>query len=117
SRQSSRNRDVTGWQARGPRKRPSSFCSLAEEALLDRVANELGTAREPQLLHDVAAVGLGRADRDVELVRDLLVRVAEREQAENLALAVGERILLGLAGRVGLGCDQARAELRVHVAS
>ena len=74
---------------------------VLEQALGERVADELGAAREPELLHDVRAVRLRRADGDVEHLRDLLVRVAEREQAEHLALAVGERILLGPPALLG----------------
>src|SRR6185436_3498231 len=48
-----------------------------EQAFGDRVADEVGAAREAELLHDVRSVGLGRADRDEELLRDLLVRVTE----------------------------------------
>ena len=43
-------------------------------------------------------VRLGRAHRDVQLAGDLLVRVSEREQAEDVALAVGERILVATDG-------------------
>ena len=66
-----------------------SRCSATlEQALRERVADELGAARQPELLHDVRAVRLGGAHRDVELLGDLLVRVPEREQAQDLALAV-----------------------------
>ncbi len=97
---------------RGPRKRPS--CQFLEQTLLDRVADEFGAARQAELLHDVRTVRLGGADRDEELLGDLLVRVPERQQAQDLAFAIGKRILLGLACGVGVGCDQARAELRVR---
>ena len=50
-----------------------------EQALLERVADEFGTCREAQLLHDVRAMRLGSADRDEELFRDLLVRMAQGE--------------------------------------
>ena len=66
--------------------------SLAEEPVRERVAHELRARREMELLHDVRAVRLGRPHGDVEHLRDLLVRVAEREQAKHLALAVRERI-------------------------
>ena len=74
---------------------PSPLGLVLEQAVVERVADELGAAREAELLHDVRAVRLGRAHRDVELLRDLLVRVAEREQPQHLALALGERVLLG----------------------
>src|SRR5438445_3440869 len=60
------------------------------QVLSDRVPDELGPSGESQLLHDVRAVCLGRTNRDVELLCDLLVRVPEREQAQHLSLAVGE---------------------------
>ena len=70
----------------------SSACrvirSLLEHALIERIAHELGAARKPELLHDVRPMRLGRSHRDVELRGDLLVRVAEGEQAKNLALAI-----------------------------
>src|SRR3954465_3725058 len=43
-----------------------------------------------QLLLEVRAVRLDRADRQVELARDLCVRVAEGDQAEHLDLALGQ---------------------------
>src|SRR3954453_18455216 len=52
---------------------------LCEEALLHRVPDELGTGGEVQLAHDVRAVRLGGAHRDVELPCDLLIRIPERE--------------------------------------
>src|SRR5262249_26771707 len=52
---------------------------------------------------------------DVEHLRDLLVRVPEREQAHHLALAVGERVGLLAGLRFCLGRDQARSQRRVHV--
>lgn len=64
--------------------KPSAF----EQSLCKRVANELCPAREAELLHDVCSVRLGCAHRDVEHRRDLLVRVAERKEAQHFALAV-----------------------------
>ena len=62
-------------------------------------------------------VRLGRAHRDVEHLRDLLVRVAEREQPQHLPLAVRERILLGAAALLGLGRDEPRTQRRMDVAA
>ena len=62
-------------------------------------------------------VRLGGAHRDVEHLRDLLVRVAEGEQAQHLALAVRERILLRELRRLGVGGHQPSAELGIDVAA
>jgi hypothetical protein len=61
-------------------------------------------------------VGLSRADRDVQLLRYLLIRVTEREEAQDLALAVGERVCFGAAFGFALCSDEACTELRVHIA-
>jgi peroxiredoxin Q/BCP len=81
------------------------------------VPHELGASREAELLHDVRAMGLRRADRDEEKLRDLLVRVPEREQPQHLSLTVGERIGLGACLCLGLCGGEPRAERRVDVAS
>ena len=57
------------------------FSGRFEQAFGEGVAHQLGAAGEPQLLHDVGTVRLGGPDRDVQLLRDLLVRVPERQQA------------------------------------
>ena len=76
-----------------PRPRPLSCATPSvQQAVDERVADELGPGAEAELLHDVRAVRLGGAHRDEERLRDLLVRVAERQQPQHLALAVGERI-------------------------
>src|SRR5690242_8734376 len=66
--------------------------SVVELAVLDCIANELGAGLEPELPHDVRAVRLGGAHGYVELLRDLLVRMPEREQLEHLPLAVRQGI-------------------------
>ena len=50
-----------------------------------------------------------------ELLGDLLVRVAERQEAQHLPLAVGERILLGPGLFLGVGGDESSAERWVDV--
>jgi hypothetical protein len=60
--------------------------------VLERVAHELGAAGEPDLLLDVRAMRLDRADRQVQLAADLRVRVAQRDELEDLELALGEVI-------------------------
>src|SRR3954451_25464586 len=93
------------------------WVSVVEQSLSDRVANELGASRDAQLLHDVGAMSLGGPDRDEELLRNLLVRMAVGEQPKHLALAARERIFLGSASGLGLGLDQSRTELRMDVAA
>src|SRR5262249_9449699 len=105
----------SGSAARSLRRSSRSGIVLHEQPALDRDAHELGAGGEPELLHDPCPVRLGRAHGDVELLRDLLIRVAEREQFQDLALTVRERVgLLRCAdGRVVGG--KPRAELVVDV--
>ena len=49
---------------------------------------------EVELLDDVAAVRLDGVDADDELLGDLAVRVAAGDEAEDLALAVGEAVVV-----------------------
>ena len=89
---------------------PGEDLALFEQPLVDRVAHELGPGPEPELLHDVRAVRLRRAHRDVEHLRDLLVRVPERQQAHDLAFPVGEWV--GLLARLLLAPRPRPAALR-----
>jgi hypothetical protein len=57
---------------------------------------------------------LVRPDRDEELLGDLLVRVSQRQQRQDLALALGERIVVRAPGR-RLGVDQTSAELWMQI--
>ena len=61
--------------------------SGVDQAVLERVAGQLGPAVEAELLLDVGAVGLHRADAERELLGDLAVGVAERHQPQHLGLA------------------------------
>ena len=61
-----------------------------DQPALDRVADELGAGGHRQLLLDVRAVGLDGAHAQIELLGDLVVGVAEGDQAEDLQLALGE---------------------------
>ena len=67
-----------------------------DELVLERVPHELRARRAAQLLLDVRAVGLDRARREEELLRDLAVGVAQRDQAEHLHLALAQ--VVGRAG-------------------
>ena len=96
---------------------PESLAAVAaglpgDQAALERVADELGARREPQLLLDVRAVRLDRAHRQVQLFGDLGVGVPERDQPQHVDLALGEVVR---RSRRRLGGD-ARAEPRVQVA-
>ena len=75
---------------------------VGDQAALERVAHEVRARGEPELLLDVRAVRLDRAHREEELPGDLRVRVAERDQAQHLDLALRE--VVGRAGR-RLTCD------------
>src|SRR4051812_41664448 len=99
------DRCVPGLSDRGPG-------SHVDEAVFERVADELRAGAAAQLLLDVRAVRLDGAGGQEELLRDLAVGVAERDQAQHLELALGE--VAWRAGRLG-GGGHARAEARVEV--
>ena len=61
---------------------------LVQQTLAQGVADELGACCQAQLLHDVRAVRLGSAHRDVELIGDFLVGVPESEQSQDVTFAV-----------------------------
>ena len=83
-----------------------------DQPALERVAHQLGAGASSQLLLDVRAVGLDGAHAQVELLGDLVVGVAERDQPQDLELALGE--VVGRAARRRLR-RQAGAELRLQV--
>src|SRR6185436_7903050 len=93
---------------RGSETTRASSRSDLDDAPLERVAHEVGACREPELVQDVAPVGLDRADAEEELSGDLLIRVPECDQPEDLTLALGQVVLR-------LAHDEARGERRVHV--
>src|SRR4051794_26499739 len=84
----------------------------AEYAVREREHHELGARFEPQLAHDVRPTRIDRAHRDEELLRDRLIRIAEGEQMDDVALAVGER----LERRRAAGNDELRAQAGFDVA-
>jgi hypothetical protein len=59
--------------------------------MCEREHHELGTRFELQLAHDVRAMRVDRANGDEELLSDLLIRVAEGQQVQDVSLAVGQR--------------------------
>ncbi len=88
-----------------------------EHPAFERIADQLRALRDAQLLLDVRAVGLDRADADHQLLRDLGVRVAERDQAQDLELAGAEvlgpaRPRAGRPGRAAGRCARRRRAAR-----
>ena len=63
---------------------------VGDQLMVERVAHQLRARRPARLALDVRAVRLDRAHAEVELLADLGVRVAERDQAQDLELALGE---------------------------
>src|SRR5204863_8422141 len=68
------------------------------EPAVDGPAGELVAAGELELPEDGGDVGLHRLDRDLQAAGDLLVGVAPGDVAEDLALAGGELVELGVGG-------------------
>src|SRR5579862_5080468 len=64
----------------------------ADQAVREREHDELRPCLQLELPHDVCAMRVDRTDGDEELSADLLVRVAEREELDDLALALRERV-------------------------
>ena len=99
----------TGTELRGriPKRRDHS---TVEHPALERVAHELRALRHAQLLLDVRAMRLDRANADHELLGDLGVGVAERDQPQDLELANAE--VVRWAGRLG---REPRAQVRLEI--
>src|SRR5680860_294855 len=93
--------------------RTARSTGLLEEFVIERVADQLGTGGAPDLLLDVGAMRLHGANAEVELAGDLAVGVSERDQPEDLDLAVGQ-VVRGPGRLRWYGGDQ-RSEPRVHV--
>src|ERR1044071_6815973 len=60
-------------------------------AVLDGEPGELRVVAQPELLQDMAAVGVDRLDADLEVLRDLTVGHAARQHLHDLLLAGRER--------------------------
>src|SRR5713226_9162780 len=60
--------------------------------------HRLHAVAEPQLVEDMGDVGLDRGFADLQLASDLRVRQASRQEADDLLLAVRERIEVGSTG-------------------
>jgi hypothetical protein len=93
--------------------RPTALAGARTDvAVCEGEHHELGAGLELQLAHDVRAVRVDRADGDEELLADLLVRVAEGEQVDDVARSFGERLEV----RRAAGGDELRAEIGLDVA-
>ena len=96
-----------------PREPTGQTTYLARDhAVLERVSHQVRARAEPELLLYVRAVSFDRAYREEQLLGNLGVGVAERDQAQHLHLALGQA-----AGRSPrrLGGDP-RAEPGVQIA-
>ena len=95
---------------------PSSQHGLSAQRAISPSRRTRGPARSArarrgwsaELLLDVCAVRLDRAHREEELLRDLGVRVAQRDQPQDLDLALGE--VVRRPGRLGRRGGQDGAE-------
>src|SRR6266542_2082682 len=109
------SKNVTpGWAAASSfsSRRPARASCSPDQSVRQRKKHELGARFELQLAHDVCAVCVDGSYRDEELLADLLVRVPECEQVEDVALPVGQR----LERRHAVGDDELCAEIGVDVA-
>src|SRR5215831_1357597 len=88
---------------------------LFHQLVGDRVADELGVARDLELLHDPRLVGARGLGGEVEVPRDRLEALAAGELEEDLALAVRQQLVGGLGGAVAE--REALGELRADVPS
>ena len=95
----------------GSRAARGSRESALDQAVVERVAHELGARGAAELLLDVRAVGLDGAHGEVQLCGDLRVRVAERDQPQHLDLALAQ-VVGRPAGRAGRGERAPSAGLR-----
>lgn len=60
-----------------------------DEAVREREEHEFGARVEIELAHDVSAVRVDGPYRDVQLLADLLIRVTERKELEDVSFAFG----------------------------
>ena len=79
----------------------------SKEIVLEGVTDQLGGAREAELLLHPGFVRADGLDREVELLGDLGRRAPGGEQAEDLELAVREQAVRRHVDAVG-ACEQAR---------
>jgi hypothetical protein len=66
--------------------RPGSYLRRLDQSVLERVAHEVRARVQPQFLLDVCAMRLDRAHREEQLLGNLGVRMAQRDQPQDLKL-------------------------------
>jgi hypothetical protein len=84
-----------------------------EQTVVAHVGDQFGSMSEPGLLLDVRPMGLDRANAQLEGRSDLAVRVAQRDQSEDLDLTRGE--LVGRPGGRSRRDGEPGSELRVEI--
>jgi len=84
-----------------------------EQIVVAHVGDEFGSSREPRLLLDVGPMGLDGTNAQSENRGDLAVRVAERDQSEDLDLARAE--VIGRPGGRSRPGGEPGSELRGEV--
>ena len=97
-------------------KRDRPFATLSTLfAAPAHIIDELLLGVHAQLAVDAVGVGLHRVDADVELLSDVLLRVALRQAYEHLGFTLRERVLRGdgLAGALELRYGLLLVDLRV----
>src|SRR6185312_1342546 len=77
----------------------NGLSAILEPALLDGIANEIGSTLEPQLFHRPGTVGFDRLGAQFELRSDFLVAVARCGQSAHFQLSVAEFGAAGVAIR------------------
>src|SRR5262245_47923518 len=93
---------------------PGGGALRLDDPLADRVADEARRLVDPELAHQPGAMELRRLDADAQDLRDLLRRLALRDQLEDLLLARGQR-LLGSAPPAQRGLDDRAGDPRAQV--
>src|SRR6185295_7439822 len=79
---------------------------VVQPAVMDRVADDVDPAAEIEFPHRVGFVHFDRLDAQRQLLRDLLVRVADGDQPEDFAFAIADLHMardLGMSGEERAG--------------
>src|SRR4029078_1588771 len=70
----------------------ASFGARTYDAICKRIHHELRARFELKLAHDGGAMRINWANGDEQLLADLLIRVAEGQEMNDVALSLGERL-------------------------